>query len=541
VSRDASSIELPFSERIFCLQSPFKNSDTCSPGAEKGFKLRWFAGKFGGGVWVALILATGAGCKKNTEGQLAATSSPSKVSAFVTREHGYIDTAVGRKHVVSMAARIGIKKLFVDMWSRGCTLFKSNIMKKYGAQEICKEAEGDPLSDFMRYGKQFGVEIVPWFEWGNIVPEKSILWQKNKNKGWSGFKENFHTVPAIRINPYKGSFENFMSELLKESAAKYGAKEVHICDNFAPHLRFGAATLAIKGPKTFTAFMYRVTSATRAAGVKVSLSSQRHMLSLEHFSIEWTAWLKNKSIYKVYPQLYHVRENKKDQFLNEAKSERNAGASGLALYSGPGKNRWSLSGVGHFAKTAHSLGLEVILFDINTLLKNTGAHKDEHVRSIAAALGTQPKATTSVKPPVSPTTEPKPRQPELQDEPPPPPVLPSPEEPEVIHTEVPRPSIEPSPQAEEPKNPRKNGICEYMKVIDSEAVEVPTFASASKGQILEYLQGGDLVYRHLSQIGVDGEAMMYVSIQSGQTANRVRWVQAKFLQERNPESPYCNP
>ncbi|MEY2986872.1 MAG: hypothetical protein RJB13_393, partial [Pseudomonadota bacterium] len=293
--------------------------------------------------------------------------------------------------MVSMAARIGINKLFVDMWSRGCTLFKSSTMKKYGAQEICKEAEGDPLADFTRYGKQFGVEIVPWFEWGNIVPEKSILWQKNKNKGWVGFSENFHTVPSIRINPYKGSFENFMSELLKESATKYGAKELHICDNFAPHLRFGAAALAIKGPKTFTAFMQRVTSATRSAGVRISLSSQRHILSLENFSIEWMAWLKNKSVYKVYPQLYHVRENKKEQFLNEAKSERNAGASGLALYSGPGKNRWSLSGVGNFAKTAHSLGLEVILFDLNTLLKNTGAYKDEHVRTISAALGTPAK------------------------------------------------------------------------------------------------------------------------------------------------------
>ncbi len=496
-----------------------------------------FAGKYAVSLWVGLVTIAVTGCKKNSESQLAAAGSPVRVSAFVTREHGYIDTAVGRKHVVSMASRIGIKKLFVDMWSRGCTLFKSNAMKKYGAQEICKEAEGDPLADFVRYGKQFGVEIVPWFEWGNIVPEKSILWQQNKNKGWAGFSENFHTVPSIRINPYKGTFENFMSELLKESATKYGAKEVHICDNFAPHLRFGAAALAIKGPKTFTAFMQRVTSATRSAGVKVSLSSQRHILSLENFSIEWMAWLKNNSVYKVYPQLYHVRENKKDQFLNEAKSERNAGASGVALYSGPGKDRWSLSGVGRFAKTAHTLGLEVILFDINTLLKNTGAYKDEHVRSIADALGTQPRISTSPKQPESAKPEPPPS----PQEPPPPPVLPPPEAPEAVVTATATPSIEPSPTPEEPPNPRKNGICEYMKVVDPEGVGVPTFASASKGQIIEYLRSGDLAYRHLSQIGVDGEAMMYVSIQTGPTANRVRWVQAKFLQERHPESPYCNP
>lgn len=494
-------------------------------------------------IWAGLGFAVGTGCKNKSDAIVAATSSPTPVSAFVTREHGYIDTAVGRKHVVSMAARIGIKKLFVDMWSRGCTLFKSNVMKKYGAQEICKEAEGDPLSDFMRYGKLHGVEIVPWFEWGNIVPVKSIIWQKNKGKGWAGFPEDFHTVPSIRINPYKGSFESFMSELLKESATKYGAKEVHICDNFAPHLSSGAAKVALKGPKTFTAFMSRVTSATRSAGVRVSLSSQRHILSLQNFSIEWPAWIKNKSVYKVYPQLYHVREHKKDQFLNEAKSERNAGASGVALYSGPGKDRWTLNGVGNFAKTAKSLGLETILFDFNTLLKNTGAYKDEHVQTIAAALGTQMKKSTTSSPQATPPPAPRLPPPVTQETPPPAPQLPPPEgitPPESTVAE-PEAKDEAPSVVDEPPQPRKNGICEYMKVYDPEKVGVPTFASASKGQILEYLNSGDLVYRHLAQIGVDGESMMYVSIQTGQTANRVRWVQAKYLVERNPESPYCNP
>jgi hypothetical protein len=130
--------------------------------------------------------------------------------------------------------------------------------------------------------------------------------------------------------------------------------------------------------------------------------------------------------------------------------------------------------------------------------------------------------------------------PEPQEEPPPP-VLPPPEEPEGVDKETDSSADESNTTPTEPKNPRKNGLCEYMKVVDPNGGGVPTFASASKGQVIEYLREGDLAYRHLSQIGVDGEAMMYISIQSGETANRVRWVQAKFLQERNPDSPYCNP
>lgn len=475
---------------------------------------------------VAVIFVLG--CKKSSLSETETAGSSSTVSAFLTREHGYVDTAVGRKHAVSMAARIGIKKLFVDMWSRGCTLFKSNVMKQYGAPEVCAGTEGDPLADFVRYGKTYKIEIVPWFEWGNIVPAKSALWQRNKSLGWSGFEESFHTVPSIRINPYKGSFEAFMAALLKEVAVKYGSKEIHICDNLAPHLRTGAATIALKGPQTFTAFMSRVTSPSRSAGVRFSLSSQRHLNSLQDFSIEWSAWKKRGIVDWVYPQLYHVLENKSEQFVNEARAERNAGAIGLALYSGPNTERWSLEGLGRLIKTAKSLGLESAIFDFNTLLKDQRAFNNDHVTQIAAALGTARRldlgsdgseGSSSVTPPPAPVL------------PPPAPVLPPPEVPSEISNET----------RIQKNTVSKTRLCEYMKVWGAPEGGAPTYASASKGPVIEYVGNDQLLYRHLTQTGFDGELMMYVLVQSGAAENKIRWIQAKYLIERDPDSAVCEP
>ena len=475
------------------------------------------------------------GCKKSSLSETEAAGSSSIVSAFLTREHGYVDTAVGRKHAVSMAARIGIKRLFVDMWSRGCTLFKSNVMQQYGGPEVCAGTEGDPLADFVRYGKTYKIEIVPWFEWGNIVPTKSALWQRNKSMGWSGFEESFHTVPSIRINPYKGSFEAFMAALLKEVAVKYGSKEIHICDNFAPHLRTGAATIALKGPQTFTAFMSRVTSPSRSAGVRFSLSSQRHLNSLEDFSIEWSAWKKRGIVEWIYPQLYHVLENKNEQFVKEARAERNAGAIGLALYSGPNTERWSLEGLGRLIKTAKSLGLESAIFDLNTLLKDQRAYNNEHVNKIAAALGTprrldlgsnDSQSSSSMTPPPAPVLPPP--APIL---PPPAPILPPPEVSTGTANE----------QVTEKSPATKTRLCEYMKVGGAPEGGAPTYASASKGPAIEYVGNDQLIYRHLTQTGVDGELMMYVLVQSGAAENKIRWIQAKYLIERDPDSAVCAP
>jgi uncharacterized lipoprotein YddW (UPF0748 family) len=461
------------------------------------------------------------GCKKSSLSETEAAGSSSIVSAFLTREHGYVDTAIGRKHAVSMAARIGIKRLFVDMWSRGCTLFKSDVMKQYGGPEVCAGTEGDPLADFVRYGKIYKIEIVPWFEWGNIVPAKSALWQRNKSLGWSGFEESFHTVPSIRINPYKGSFEAFMAALLKEVAVKYGSKEIHICDNFAPHLRTGAATIVLKGPQTFTAFMSRVTSPSRSAGVRFSLSSQRHLNSLEDFSIEWSVWRKRGIVEWIYPQLYHVLENRNEQFVNEARAERNAGAIGLALYSGPNTERWSLEGLGRLIKTAKSLGLESAIFDFNTLLKDQRAYNNDHVNKIAAALGTPRRLDLGSNDSQSSSSM----------TPPPAPILPPPEVSTGTANET----------GTQKTAVTKTRLCEYMKVVGAPEGGAPTYASASKGPVIEYVGNDQLIYRHLTQTGVDGELMMYVLVQSGAAENKIRWIQAKYLIERDPDSAVCEP
>lgn len=489
------------------------------------------------GLFTTTLIASA--CKKKPDATTQATSAAHTVSAFVTREYGYIDTEIGRRHVVAMAGRIGIKRLFVDMWSRGCTLYKSDVMKQYGGPAVCDIAQGDPLADLIRYGKEFKVEIVPWFEWGNILPAKSALWQRNKNLGWEGFPENFHTVPSVRINPYKGSFESFMAALLKEVVVRYGSREIHICDNFAPHLQQGEAARVIKGPKTFTAFMDRVTTPAIKAGATFSLSSQRHLNSLHEFSIDWSLWIKKGIVRWVYPQLYHVLEGKNDQFNREARSERNAGAIGVALYSGPLKDRWSLAGLGRSIKMAKAIGLESVLFDLNSLLKDQQAFKNEHVLAIANALGTTPRldlgggaGASAEKPPPAPVLPPPdsmvpPRAPDL-----PPPQADVSQNTSSGDEETPTPPSTPI---------TKTKLCEYMKVSGAPEGGIPTYASASKGEIIEYVGNDNLVYRYLTQTGIDGELMMYIQIQTGAAQGRIRWVQAKYLVERRPDVLTCEP
>lgn len=489
-------------------------------------------------------------CKKPqvTDSQTEAVSgAQSVVTGFVTREHGYLDTAVGRKHMISMAARIGMKRLFVDVWSRGCTLFRSSVMKNYGAPEVCPESEGDPLGDLMRYGKTFNVEVVPWFEWGNIVPAKSAIWNKNKNRGWSGFEESFHTVPSIRINPYKGDFDDFFAALMKEVVTKYGAKEIHLCDNFAPHTKFGAAT-AIKGPVAFTAFASKVTLPARNAGARFSLSSQRRLNSLQTFSIDWSKWLKSNIVEWVYPQLYHVSESKSEQFINEAKSERAAGAIGIALYTGPSTERWTLEGVGRYIKLARSLGLESAIFDFNTLLADQKASTNVHVQKISSAFGTRMRTeiTPSEKPQQTATN------PQVKETPPPAPILPPPEQVPAAGgdagtgTPTPVTTTQPTTPDSNTDNPPANPIvktrlCEYMKITGAPEGGVPAYLSSSKGETTDTAPNGQLAYRHLTQVGVDGTLMMYVTLYDADGTSRVRWVEAKYLVERRPEQLECTP
>ncbi|MEN9809511.1 MAG: hypothetical protein RLZZ488_1078 [Pseudomonadota bacterium] len=473
-------------------------------------------------------------CKKQQTSDAETESSSGSgtvVSGFVTREHGYLDTAVGRKHMVSMAARIGIKRLFVDVWSRGCTLFKSSVMKSHGGPEICAESEGDPLGDLMRYGKQYNIEIVPWFEWGNIVPAKSALWNKNKNRGWSGFEESFHTVPSIRINPYKGDFGLFFADLLKEVVSRYGAREIHLCDNFAPHTKYGSAT-AIKGAQAFTAAALKITAPARNAGAVFSLSSQRRLNSLQTFSIDWSRWLRSGVVKWVYPQLYHVSESKTEQFLSEARAEKAAGAIGVALYTGPTTARWTLEGVGKYVKLARTLGLESAIFDFNTLLADQKASNNTHVQKISQALGTRMRYGLSDA-----TQPPQPAKPPQA------PILPPPDEQSPVAPVLPPPDAVPpvaTPDAQISPTP-KTRLCEYMKVVGAPESGAPAYLSAGKGEAVDSAFNEQLAYRHLTQNSSDGSEMMYVTLYSADGGARVRWLEAKYLAERRPEEQICSP
>ncbi|MEY3903228.1 MAG: hypothetical protein RL189_2534 [Pseudomonadota bacterium] len=488
----------------------------------------------------SLILA----CKKQQTSDADIESSGGSgtvVSGFVSREHGYLDTAAGRKHMVFMAARLGMKRLFVDVWSRGCTLFKSSVMKSHGGPEICAESEGDPLGELMRYGKQYNIEIVPWFEWGNIVPAKSALWNKNKNRGWSGFEESFHTVPSIRINPYKGDFSKFFADLLKEVVSRYGAKEIHLCDNFAPHTKYGAAT-AIRGSQAFTAAALKITAPARNAGVTFSLSSQRRLNSLQTFSIDWSRWLRSGVVKWVYPQLYHVSESKTEQFLSEARAEKSAGAIGVALYTGPTTERWTLEGVGRYVKLARSLGLESAIFDFNTLLADQKASNNAHIQKISQALGTRmrysltddgqpPQQMKPPPPPVLPAPVlPAPVLPTPDEQPPAAPVLPPPEAAQPVITAS--PAISPTP---------KTHLCEYMKVVGAPESGAPAYLAVGKGEAVDSAFNEQLAYRHLTQNSLDGSEMMYVTLYSADGTARVRWLESKYLAERRPEEQTCTP
>lgn len=487
---------------------------------------------------LALLVPAG-GCKRtqNTDADTAAaTTKGAIVSGFVTRENDYIDTAIGRKHMISMAARIGLKRVFVNVWSRGCTLYRSNTMKTYGGPEICPGVEGDPLGELMRYGKTFKIEVVPWFEWGNILPARSALWTRNKSRGWSGFEESFHTVPSIRVNPYKGDFDDFFAALMKEVVTRYGAREIHICDNFAPHTTSGAA-MAIKGPQAFTAFAKKVIQPSRAAGARVSLSSQRRLNSLESFSIDWGRWLSNGIVDWVYPQLYHVKEANNNQFINEAKSERAAGAIGVALYTGPETGKWTLEAVGRRVKLARSIGLETVLFDFNTLLSDQKANTNADVQRIATALGTRMRMDIN----------PAERPPAPKITPPPPPVLPPPETttspiPTVTRNPTtPEPNVQPTAEASQTAPIVKAKLCEYMKITGAPDTGAPTYLSSAKGEIIDYTPNEQLAYRHLTQMSIDGDQMMYVTLYGSDGSVRVRWVEAKYLVERRPEDLNCTP
>ncbi len=275
------------------------------------------------------------------------------------------------EEAVSTLSEHGFNTLYPVAWNRGHTLHPSAAAQRWTGKPQFPHpglADRDPLEEIVGHGRRHGMRIIPWFEYGLMMPADSPLvienpqWLTRRADGSASWLAGGGN-PMVWLNPLHPQVQTMLIELLTELAVVYDVDGVQLDDHFGYHHQFGydPHTLALyarehpgSAPPApdldpekncvhndadwqnwidwraagITRFAEKLVAALRAVrpDLIVSLSPNPQEFSKNCYLLDWHAWRERDLIDELVLQLYRddmasfARELSQPEVLSASRS-----------------------------------------------------------------------------------------------------------------------------------------------------------------------------------------------------------------------------
>jgi uncharacterized lipoprotein YddW (UPF0748 family) len=250
-------------------------------------------------------------------------------------------------NAIDRLAGLNFNTIYPTVWNNGYTLYPSAVAKRTFGTEIDPDPrlqKRDILKEIIDRSKQKKLAVIPWFEFGFMSPEDSVLAKKYPQ--WLTKRADGSTVwlegkvhPRVWLNPLNPEVQQFTTELILELVSEYDLDGIQLDDHFGYPSDFGYDDYTVQlyrqehagsSPPTdyfdldwirwraakITAYMENLFRLIKLHNPKtiVSVSPNPQLFSLESFLIDWQTWERKGLIEELVLQVY--RTNNAD-FLKE--------------------------------------------------------------------------------------------------------------------------------------------------------------------------------------------------------------------------------
>ena len=144
----------------------------------------------------------------------------------------------------------GFNYIFPVVWTRGYTLYPSQIMSQYNLPQIdpfYAEQQRDPLAEIIEEAHQHNIKVIPWLEYGfaasHLLSGGHILKQYPH---WQAIDEDGAKVrhgSLTWMNGFHNQVQQFMLDIVAEIIAGYDAEGIQGCDLAFLQCRLVQATI----------------------------------------------------------------------------------------------------------------------------------------------------------------------------------------------------------------------------------------------------------------------------------------------------------
>ncbi|MDV3001913.1 MAG: hypothetical protein N5P05_003519 [Chroococcopsis gigantea SAG 12.99] len=257
-------------------------------------------------------------------------------------------------------SQLQFNTVYPVVWNRGFTFYPSDLAR----QEIGKSQQpllswahigGDALQKITRRAHQHKMRVIPWFEYGLIVPASSELIQKHPDwvtRGFTGrtqisYEDELEAtsdgsnsilrprpIEQVWLNPFRPDVQKFLTGLILEVVKNYHIEGIQLDDHFGLPVQLGYDDWTIALYKLehggdfppaniydrdwmrwraakLTNFLARIRQEIKKVkpDVIISLSPNSYGFAYRHYLQDWTTWVQKGLVDEIVLQVY--RDNLK--------------------------------------------------------------------------------------------------------------------------------------------------------------------------------------------------------------------------------------
>ncbi len=251
--------------------------------------------------------------------------------------------------------KLNFNTIYPVVWNWGYTTYPSKVAKRiFGSSFMPKESAGllinrkltnteglegrDVLKEMVTQGHKQGITVIPWFEFGFMLPATTDPagsdfaklhpdWLTQKQDGGTIWKEG--KDPRVWLNPFKPEVKKFVIDLVVEVVKNYDVDGIQFDDHFGLPSEFGYDKFTVdlyksehqgKQPPTdpkneewinwradkITSLMGDLFKAIKSANPKaiVSVSPNPQTYAKSFFLQDWVKWERKGLVEELLIQVY---------------------------------------------------------------------------------------------------------------------------------------------------------------------------------------------------------------------------------------------
>ena len=249
---------------------------------------------------------------------------------------------------IATLAELNFNTLYPTVWNWGYTLYPSAVLEA----EIGRAIDPDPrlqgrdlLAEIVEVGAEQGIAVIPWFEFGFMLPADSALarrrssWLTQRSDGSRTKFEGDHE--RVWLNPFRPEVQELLLALVAEIVANYDIAGIQFDDHLGLPVDFGydSYTIALYRQETgnappadandpawvrwradkITAFVGRLFETVKAhnSDCLVALSPNPYDFAYTRFLQDWRAWERRGYVEEIVVQVYREGREAFDRELRD--------------------------------------------------------------------------------------------------------------------------------------------------------------------------------------------------------------------------------